>query len=82
METDGNLKKLCQITLVCGVGVERGRGLGGREEGKVFFFFLLMLESNDIFLLKLILHIGEKRTGKLSYYFSSALTKKGELTRE
>ena len=35
-----------------------------------------MLESNDIFLLKLILHIGEKRTGKLRYYFSSALTKK------
>ena len=38
METDGNLKKLCQNTLVCGVGVERDRGLGGREEGKVFFF--------------------------------------------
>ena len=60
-----------------------GQGIGrkGRREG-FFFFFLLMLESNDIFLLKLILHIGEKRTGKLSYYFSSALTKKGELTRE
>ena len=55
------------------------KGAGDWEEGKTgrfFFFFSLMLESNDIFLLELKLHIGQKKTGKLKYYFSSALTKK------
>ena len=70
------LEKNVPNHLACGEGVERGRGLGGRENGKVFFFFSLMLESNDIFLLELKLHIGQKKTGKLKYYFSSALTKK------
>lgn len=76
---DGNgwqREKIEPNHLAYGADVERGRGLGGRENGKVLFFFSLMLESNDIFLLELILHIGEKRTGKLGYYVSSALTKK------
>ena len=78
-DQDGNgwqLEKIVSNHLACGAGVERGGGLGGRENGKFFFFLSLMLESNDIFLLELKLHIGEKRTGKLRYYFSSALTKK------
>ena len=70
------LEKIVPNHLACGEGVERGRGLGGRENGKIFFFFSLMLESNDFFLVELKLRIGEKRSGKLRYYFSSALTKK------
>lgn len=69
------LEKIMPNHLACGAGVEGGRGLKGRENGK-FFFLSLMLESNDILLLELKLHIGERRTGKLRYYFSSALTKK------
>ena len=75
------LEKIVPNHLACGEGVERGRGLGGRENGKVFFFFSLMLESNDIFLLELKLHIGEKRSGKLSAQFQLSFDKKVELTR-
>ena len=44
------LENIVPNNLACGAGVLRGRGLGGRENGKVFFFLSLMLESNDIFL--------------------------------
>ena len=44
------LEKIVPNNLACGAGVQRGRELGGRENGKVFFFLSLMLESNDIFL--------------------------------
>ena len=43
-DQDGNgwqLEKIVSNHLACGAGVERGRGLGGRENGKFFFSFRL-----------------------------------------
>ena len=80
VEADGNLKN-CSKSLSLWRRRRKGQGIGRKGKREGFFFFSLMLESNDIFLLELKLHIGEKRSGKLSAQFQLSFDKKVELTR-